>query len=179
MASGGPRRNSGPAPSPTSATSDRKGLKFTTLPSEGFSGDVPPFPLPKMLRYRWEFEDKRRYQVLDLDLTQAFREAEESFWEWAWRTPQAALWATPQWSWVLPSVADWCRLKALSCEHDAAVGIWAAIRQREGDILLTSEALGRAGYTIATDALAEKRAEASEKRPSSRTRLTAVSGGGR
>lgn len=153
MTSGGARPRSGPAPDPRSGASDRKGLTFKQLPSEGYSGDVPDFPGP----------------ISD----SAFK-----WWEWAWTTPQAALWATPQWSWVIPAVADWCRIKSMLEASDAPASLWASLRQREGDILLSNDALLRAGYTVAVDELGLKRDSAEpQHRKSSRERLRAVGDG--
>lgn len=147
MTSGGHAR-SGPAPDPRSGASDRKGLKFSALPAEGYSGDVPEFPTPVVFG------------------------SELKWWKWAWTTPQAALWATPQWSWVIPAVADWCRLKAQSESVDAPVAVWSAIARREADILLTNDSLLRAGYRVAANELGERREGGGEKpRQSSRDRL--------
>lgn len=132
MPSGGHSR-SGPAPRPGSGRSDARGLKFKGLPSEGYSGAVPEFP---------------RQVVFGTEL---------SHWERVWRTPQAALWASDQWSWVVPAVAHYCALMAQSELADCPVGVHAQIRGRETDILLSSDALARAGYQVVSDELQEKR----------------------
>lgn len=153
MTSGGARTRSGPAPSPNSGRSEARGLTFKDLPAEGYQGEIPEFPQPVVFG------------------------AERKYWEWAWRTPQAALWATSQWAWVLPAVADWCSLKAQAEDPEAPVSVRAAIRQREGDILLSHDALLRAGYRIVTDQLAERRElSAAPKRAGDdfRARLKAV-----
>jgi len=134
MPSGGARKRSGPPPSPGSGRSEMRKLAFTALPAEGYTGEVPDYPGPAI-------------------------GSSLSWWAWAWSTPQAALWATPQWSWVIPQVADWCRIKAMLEDPEAPASLWAALRQREGDILLSNDALNRAGYKIATDEVAAKRAE--------------------
>ena len=154
MVSGGPRRNSGPAPSPGSATSDRRGLNFKSLPAEGYGGPIPDFPRPVLFG------------------------SELTHWTWCWRTPQAALWATPQWSWVIPAVAHYCSLMAQSEQPDCPVGVHAQIRGREGEILLTQEALLKAGYQVATDELSARREESNVKAGGSRGRLK-VAGDGR
>ena len=179
MPSGGSRARSGPAPDPRSGASDRKGLKFKSLPAKGYDGDAPEFPLKKQLRFYVYYEDKQRIREVDDAATDAFREAELEYWFWAWRTPQAALWATDQWAWVVPAVADWCRLKAMTTDPDCPTAIWTAIRQREGDILLSNDALLRAGYTVATDEVGERREQAAEpaNRGGSRGRLKAVGDG--
>ena len=176
MPSGGHAR-SGPAPTPGSGASERKGLKFKSLPAAGYKGETPEFPLPKQPRYYYEYEDKRRVRILDVEETAAFRDRELGFWEWAWRTPQAALWATDQWSWVTPAVADWCRLKAQSGDPECPTAIWTAIRQREDDILLSNVALGRAGYSVTVDEVGERR-EAATRPAGSRDRYLAVADGG-
>ncbi len=131
MPSGGHAR-SGPAPKPGSGRSDSRGINFRTLPAHGYQGEIPKFPGPRP-----------RARVV-------------AWWEWAWRTPQAALWATDEWAWVIPAVADWARLKAV-CETAQATGaMWTALRQREGDILLTADALARAGWIVAPAKSAEK-----------------------
>lgn len=134
MTSGGHAR-SGPAPDPRSGASDRKGLRFKSLPAEGYDGEVPEFSRPVLFG------------------------SELTHWRRAWTTPQAALWATSQWSWVVPAVAHYCSLMAQSELEDCPVGVHAQIRAREGDILLTNDALIRAGYVVATDEIAAKRSE--------------------
>lgn len=176
MTSGGHAR-SGPAPTPGSGRSDARGLSFKSLPAEGYQGEIPTFPLPRQPRYYVYYEDKRRVQEFDEDATQRFRDLELSHWEWAWRTPQAALWITSQWSWVIPAVTDWCRLKAMSADSECPTAIWTAIRQREGDILLSNDSLNRAGYQVVSDEVAQKR-EQPTKRSGSRARLK-VAGDGR
>lgn len=135
MTSGGHAR-SGPPPVPGSGASDRKGLRFKSLPAEGYDGDIPEFPRPVVFG------------------------SELKHWNRAWRTPQAALWATPQWSWVVPAVAHYCSLMAQSETADCPVGVHAQIRSREGDILLSNDHLNRAGYTVASDDVAAKRDDA-------------------
>ena len=158
MTSGGARNTSGPAPTPGSGRSDTRALKFKSLPSEGYDGEVPDFPQPV---------------VFGNELT---------YWNWAWRRPQAALWATPQWSSVILAVADWCSLKAQAEDPEAPIGVRAAIRQREGDILLLNDALQRAGYQIASDELAQRREDSTSTKPAAsgydpRAEMRAVQGG--
>lgn len=157
MASGGHAR-SGPAPQPGSGRSDSRGLNFKKLPAEGYRGEVPEFPRPVLFG------------------------TELSHWNAVWRTPQAALWATPQWSWIIPAVAHYCSLMAQSEQPDCPVGVHAQIRGREGDILLTSDALIRAGFQVVTDEIEAKRSDsvAAPKPESARERakrLRAVGNG--
>lgn len=150
--SGGHAR-SGPAPTPGSGRSDARGLSFKSLPAEGYTGDVPEFPRPV---------------VFGSELTH---------WEAVWRTPQAALWATPQWSWIVPAVAHYCSLMAQSEELNCPVGVHAQIRGREGDILLTADALARAGYQVVTDELGAKRESTKPAKSSGSRARMGVAGG--
>lgn len=152
MTSGGHAR-SGPAPDPRSGASDRKGLTFKTLPSEGYKGEIPEFPQPIV------FGNELHY------------------WNWAWRTPQAALWATPQWSWVTLAVADWCSAKAQAESPGAPVSVRAAIKALEAKILFDHAELIRAGYVIAADEIAEQR-DSGPRRSGARARLKAVENDG-
>jgi hypothetical protein len=140
---------------------------------------MPTFPLPKMSRYRWESEDKKRYQVFDEVLTAEFRERELAHWEWAWRTPQAVAWLAPQESWRMPSVAEWCRVKAALELDDAPTGLWAAKFRLEDRIMFSNAGLIEAGYQVVVDELGGKRAEVEAAPVSSRSRLKVVPSDGR
>ena len=67
--------------------------RLTALPASGYDGEAPRFPLMPRTVMRWETEDKRRYQVVDEDATEAVREREAELWAWAWTTPQACAWS--------------------------------------------------------------------------------------
>lgn len=108
-------------------------MNFKNLPAEGYAGPIPEYPQPTI------------------------HGNELHYWNWAWRTPQAALWSTAQWSWVLLTVADWCSAKAQAESPDAPVAIRGAIKALESKILLDYTELNRAGYTIAVDEVAERR----------------------
>jgi hypothetical protein len=127
-------------------------LTFKTLPSEGYDGAIPEFPQPTV------FGNELHY------------------WNWAWRTPQAALWSTAQWSWVLLTVADWCSLKAQAENPDAPVAVRGAIKALEAKILLDHIELNRAGYAIAVDEVAEARDSRKPARASARDRMQVIDG---
>ena len=157
MARGGARSRSGPAPDPNSGRSERRGFKLTALPSEGFRGDVPDFPLP---------------DVTDREL---------EVWESLWRTPQACAWSMQSWRWL--NVADLVRLQVRGEAHDAPVNIATVVRQLRADLGLTPAGLKENGWAIAVDEVAAradaKVAEAAAApRKSSRDRLSVVNGGG-
>lgn len=158
MTSGGARAKSGPPPTPGSGRSDARGMNFKALPAEGYNGEIPEFP------------------------RKAVHGSEMKHWNAVWRTPQASLWATPQWSFMIPTVALYCSLMAQSETPEYPVGILSQIRGLAGEILLTNDALTRAGYTVSVDELGERREGAAgptaPKRGGSRGRLK-VAGDGR
>lgn len=136
MARGGARNRSGPQIDPSSGRSERRGIKLTALPSEGFQGDPPEFPLPAAT--------KRELEV----------------WASLWRTPQACAWSMQSWRWL--NVADLVRLQVRGEAHDAPVNIATAVRQLRADLGLTPAGLKENGWAIAVDQVGEKRSEAEE-----------------
>lgn len=154
MTKGGSRNRSGPQADPRSGRSDARGLKFTALPSEGFAGDIPEFPMP--------------------DATE--REAE--VWAELWRTPQAAAWDAEPWR--IRSVAMYCRWSVRS-EGDVPAAFLGQVHRLGDQIGLTPAGLRENGWAIAADEVTEKRAEkspATEGKAAPARRLRAVNGGG-
>ncbi|MCX4470467.1 hypothetical protein OOK41_09125 [Micromonospora sp. NBC_01655] len=133
MSRGGARNRSGPPPDPMSGRSDRRGLKLTALPSEGYAGEVPSFPLP-------------RPKARELEL-----------WRWAWSTPQACAWAREAWRWQ--AVAMWVRTSAICESAKATAADKNALHRFADQIGLTPAGLKENGWAIAADQLAEKRAD--------------------
>jgi hypothetical protein len=173
MAHGGARSRSGPAPDPTSERSERRGLTLTALPREGFTGEAPEFPLPTMRRFRWEFEDKRKFQVFDAEATKALSGREREIWADVWTTPQACAWALEPWR--RQSIAEFCRLKAVvEQEPDATAALVAHLHRYRDQIGLTPAGLKENGWAIAADEIGAKR---EQRKPAAR-RLRAASDGG-
>lgn len=150
MARGGARNRSGPQADPSSGRSDRRGVKFTALPAEGFQGDAPEFPMR----------------------IQSDREVE--LWEWAWSTPQACAWSQPSEAWRLHSIAMWVRTAAI-CESDEATAADKGSLHRFADqIGLTPAGLKENGWAVAVDEVAARAADrpavADQPRPARRLR---------
>lgn len=157
MPQGGARIRSGPQPDPNSLTSARRGLTFTALPAEGYDGDRPPFPLPKIDVYDVYMEGKTRVKEFDEKATEALRKRELELWRWAWRTPQAAAWSAEPWRW--DTVAMWVRTR-VACEQGTATAADKNSLHRFADqIGLTPAGLRENGWKIAPDQVASKRAE--------------------
>jgi len=153
MTRGGARNRSGPAADPTSGRSDRRGYKLTALPSEGYTGEVPDFPLPDV---------NGRELVIWADL---------------WTTPQACAWSMQSWRWT--AIGELVRLQVRAEAHDAPVNLFERIRQWRADLGLTPAGLKENGWAIAVDEVAVKRDSepAAPVRRSSRDKLTVVSRG--
>lgn len=151
MSRGGARNRSGPAPDPTSGRSERRGFSLTALPSEGFGGDVPDFPLPSPT------------------------ERELTVWAELWTTPQACAWSLQSWRWL--NIADLVRLQVRGEAHDAPVNIATVVRQLRADLGLTPAGLKENGWAIATDEVQAKRNETPAGSYDPRSAFKAISGG--
>lgn len=183
MARGGARNRSGPPADPTSGRSDRRGFKLTALPAEGYDGPVPDFPLMPRRVYRWEYEGTHRYQVLDVEATEAIAEREADLWGWAWRTPQACAWSMPSESWRIHTIAMWVRTFVICESSDGTAADKSSLHRFADQIGMTTAGLAEMGWAIAKDELAERRndtestdGEPTKPRGSSRDRLKAVGG---
>lgn len=153
MPRGGARNRSGPSPDPGSGRSERRGLRFNALPSEGREGPPPKFPLPGV--------SKR----------------ERELWVWAWSTPQACAWELEPWRWH--SVAMWVRT-AVVCEGDEATAADKNSLHRFADqIGFTPAGLRENGWAIAAEEVAERRVSQVVDEPGDdvRLRLRVVGGG--
>ena len=160
MSSGGARNRSGPAANESSERSDRRGFKLTALPAEGFDGEVPAWPLEP-----------------------AADATERSYWERAWRTPQACAWSMPSEAWRIPTVARWVRL-AVRCDAlDAGAAHLAQLHRFADQIGMTTAGLAEMGWKVAVDELTERRDEQAptpqpvEDDEMTARRLRAISGG--
>ena len=178
---GGARNRSGPGKDPNSGRSDRAGFTLTALPSSGFDGEVPDFPLMPFVVYRWEFEGKRRFQVRDEDATAAFAERERELWGQAWRYPQACAWSMEPWRWN--AVAMWVRTQVVCESSEATAADKGAIHRFADQIGLTPAGLKENGWAIAQDEVTPRRQDreqASEPQQSrsSRDRMKVVKADG-
>jgi len=113
--------------------SARIGYSLTALPSEGFKGDVPEFPLPQA--------SQRELEV----------------WGQAWSTPQACAWSMESWRWN--AVATWVRY-AVRMEDPEASAALANVTIRYADqIGLTPAGLKENGWKIAANEVGERSTE--------------------
>ena len=145
MSRGGARNRSGPQPDPSSGRSDRRSFSLTALPSEGYSGDVPDFPLPAPL--------KRELEV----------------WAQAWSTPQACVWSMERWRWG--AVATWVRYAVRMEDHEASAALANVTIRYADQIGMTPAGLKENGWAIARDEVAPKREAAKDAEPKRPRRL--------
>lgn len=158
MTSGGARNRSGPGADPTSGRSDRRGFSLTALPSTGYAGPVPEFPLP------------------------GATERELTVWEQTWRTPQACAWSMPSESWRVRTVAMWVRLTVRCEDPDAGAALLGQLHRFADQIGMTTAGLAEMGWKVSVDEVSKKAAEKSSapegsKKASSRDRMRVVDGG--
>ena len=160
MSKGGARNRSGPAPDPASGRSDRRGVKLTALPSEGYRGEIPAWPLPKRSAYIvGRDEGGKPVRQYDSDETEAIAERELTLWGWAWRTPQAAAWAMPSESWRLHTVAMWVRTFVLCESSEATAADKGSLHRFADQIGLSPAGLKESGWAIAVDEVAARAAD--------------------
>lgn len=182
MTRGGARNRSGPQADPTSGRSEARGFKLTALPSEGYQGGAPEFPLQPIVLFAEYFEgqgkDRTKIKERDEGQTESFREREADVWAEAWTTPQAAAWSMQSWRW--PIVAEYCRMKTVvEFDPTASAALIGQLHRYRDQIGLTPAGLKENGWAIAVDEVASKREETTEAptRPSSRSKLKVVSSG--
>lgn len=175
MPKGGARNRSGPQKQEHSGRSDRAGFTLTALPSEGYRGEVPDFPLAKVSVYDVYFEDKKRVKEFDADATQARWERELDLWSWAWSTPQACAWSVEPWRWF--AVAMWVRTSALCESSEATAADKNSLHRFADQIGLTPAGLKENGWKIAADEVADRRPEVEPEADDPRTRFTVVTDG--
>lgn len=142
MARGGARNRSGPQPDPLSATSDRRGLQFRTLPAEGFSGTVPAFPIPNLMT------DDERPKVHPIS------KREKVLWRQAWRSPQAVVWAEESWRW--PILAEMCRLQAtVELSPGRSAALVGQLHRHRDQLGLTPAGMRENGWQVGVSSAVE------------------------
>lgn len=157
MTSGGRRNRSGPAKDENSGRSDRAGYSLTALPSGGYDGPAPNFPLPRRSIFRLEVEDKQRVRVFDQQATEQVRDRELDLWAWLWTTPQACAWSMPSESWRLHTIAMYVRTFVVCEGSDATAADKGSLHRFADQIGMTTAGLAEMGWKVAVDQLADRR----------------------
>lgn len=151
MPRGGARNRSGPPFDPNSGRSDARGIVLTALPSEGFRGDAPDFPLPNA-------------SVRELEV-----------WVEAWATPQAAAWSVQPWR--IPIIGEYARLKVICEGEDGNASLIAQLHRYRDQLGLTPAGLKENGWAVAVDEIGQRAAGKTARAKSSRDRMKVVPGG--
>lgn len=176
MPSGGARARSGPAPDPTALRRDRKDDKeWLSLPAEGFKGDAPSFPLPKILVYNVYWVDKERVRELDEGATEIRWDAETSMWEELWQKPQATMWDALG---LKFQVAAYIRAYIESVGPDSNAGLKTAALRMEAELGLSTVGMNALRWKFSADEVGEKRTAPAKKGPTMKDRLKVVDGSG-
>lgn len=156
MVAGGARARSGPAPDPDSGRSAARGLNFQALPSEGYKGRIPDFPLDPIVLFSEHFEDGAKVREADEDASADFHSREGVVWVEAWRSPQGAAWAVESWRW--PVVAEYCRLKVtVELDPGSNAALVGQLHRYREQIGLTPAGLRLNGWQIARDEVGARR----------------------
>jgi hypothetical protein len=157
VTSGGSRARSGPSADMASGRSEARGLRYEALPAQGFEGDIPEFPLPRLEVTSTYFDEGQKRTEVDSGASAERFSRENELWCWAWRTPQAAAWDLEPWRWQ--SVADWVRMKAHCETSDASAADRTGLLRLQEQIGLTPSGLKLNGWAIARDEVAPRRAD--------------------
>lgn len=175
MTSGGSRNRSGPQADPSSGRSDRRGYKLTALPSTGYDGDVPEFPLPKREIFKKVTDGEIMTFEFDAAGTKAVAERESALWAWAWSMPQACAWSMPSEAWRLQTIAMWVRTFVICEGSDATAADKNSLHRFADQIGMSPAGLRENGWAISVDEVGVKSREAERDTPapkkSSRDRL--------
>jgi len=143
MPSGGARARSGPAPDPNSYRSLNK--DWTDLPADGYTGEVPVFPLPRAVQFMTYFEDGKKVTEADPDETEAVWDVELDLWEELWKKPQAAAWASLG---LKMQVAAYVRAFLESIKADAVSATKTTVLRMETELGLSVSGMRQNGWRI-------------------------------
>lgn len=172
MVSGGSRARSGPTADPSSGRSAARGLDFQALPSEGYAGTIPDFPLDPIVLFDEHFEDGAKIREADEDASADFHSREGVVWAEAWRSPQAAAWAVESWRW--PIVAEYVRLKVtVELDPGSNAALVGQLHRYREQIGLTPAGLRLNGWQVARDEVGARRDERSSSPKASGGRMSA------
>lgn len=184
MAKGGARNRSGPPSDPGSERSERRGYKLTALPSSGYDGEAPAWPMPERQIFKKVSDLESGFTTYEFDAagTKAVAEREASLWSWAWSLPQACAWSMPSEAWRLQTIAMWVRTFVICEGSDATAADKNSLHRFADQIGMTPAGLRENGWAISTDEVgaksrekeAEKKAEQQPAAP--QRRMRAVSG---
>jgi len=133
-------------------------LDFQALPSEGYKGDIPDFPLDPIVMFAEHFADGAKVREVDQDASADFHSREGVVWAEAWRTPQGAAWAVESWRW--PVVAEYVRLKVtVELDPGSNAALVGQLHRYREQIGLTPAGLRLNGWQVARDEVNGRRTE--------------------
>lgn len=151
---------SGPAPDPDALRRDRPSdaAGWTSLPAEGYKGDVPTWPLSS----GGELGD-----------------TEQDLWALVWRKPQAAMWFRLG---LTYQIAAYVRSFVASTDGDPSPSLTTAVLRMEDGLGISPKGMNTLRWKISTDEVGKRRARSAVRavstRVSARDRQKAQSAGG-
>ena len=178
VTSGGARARSGPPADPNALRRDRKDdREWVSLPAEGFAGEVPVFPLPRIPVYNVYFADKERVKEFDSDATEERWESETGLWAELWAKPQAFMWDQLG---LKFQVAAYVRAYLESVGPDSNAGLKTAALRMEAELGLSTVGMGQLRWKFSADEVGAAREDSGAvvRSTSMRDRLKAVNGDG-
>lgn len=146
MPSGGARARSGPAPDPDSYRSQNR--DWIDLPSDGFAGEVPEFPLADALA------------------------VEVELWAELWEKPQAHAWAALG---LKYQVAAYVRAFLESVQAEASAGLKTAVLRMENELGISIAGMKQNLWRIGEGSAAPVSAPSAARKTSSGDWMKAVS----
>lgn len=174
MTSGGARNRSGPPAQEGSGRSDRVGYSLSALPSAGYDGPVPDWPLRPRMCFRKEWNEAgKQIQVYDDTETKEVAERELELWEWLWSTPQACAWSMPSERWRTPIIALYARTFVICESGDATAADKGSLHRFADQIGMTTAGLAEMGWKVAVDATKPPTASSDPTPPPPARRLRA------
>ena len=157
MPKGGARNKSGPARDLDSGRTERLKIALTDLPSGGFDGPAPEFPLPMIYRMTtYVDEDGQKVTEIDGRASSGFRDREVSIWHGLWRLPQAVAWEREPWR--HETLAEMFRLKtAIEIEPDKSAALVGQLHRYRDQVGLTDAGMRFNGWAIKHDEMSKRR----------------------
>ena len=168
----------GPRKDPNALKRQLDNFTLRQLPRTPYAGPVPRFPLPQARVLQVQTIGTRSWKEFSPEATLARNRREAELWAWAWTLPQAHVWAEDPWR--LMDIAMWVRTQAICEAEDASAGDRNSLHKFAIKIGMGPDGLKENGWSIARDAVAEKRDEieppAEGRAASAKDRLRVVGG---
>jgi hypothetical protein len=145
----------GPAPDPNALRRDRPSdvAGWTSLPAEGYAGDLPEWPL---------------------STSGELGDVEQDLWAEVWRKPQGAMWVRLG---LRRQVAAYVRAFVESTDGEGGPSLMTAVLRMEDGLGISVKGMNVLRWKIVSDEIGTRRVAPSKPKTSARDRLKALSAG--